>query len=292
MLKHNVQKKVAVAVLAAMAILFEFTAISCKSTSNLSSVEPIELLSVGADAYFSIPVKSNFDFSKKLVESVASDGSISEKDVVRILERVDTIYAGMNLSGSAFEMSASGNFPVALSKFFLTEKNGWKNHKFSSYKYNEHMDSGLALSFLSSDLVCISSSPKIVEGQLGKCDAIISKADVQNVSFETSDSDICFFFPKAADILSMIVGDNAMLLSCFKSAYGSLRQVPGSEDFDLKLTLSLADPRTRMAVSGILRLAFLGTSVGISSAEDSVTLTGLLLDWNSIFSLVASSGAM
>ncbi len=290
MLKLNLQKKVAVAVFAAMAIFFEFTTTSCKSTSGLSSVEPIELLSVDSDAYFSIPVQPNFDFSKKLVKSVASDDSISEKDVNRILERIDTIYASMNLTGSAFEMSASGNFPVKLSKFFLTEKNGWKNHKFNSYKYNEHLDSGLALSFLSSDLVCLSSSSKIVEKQLKKCDDILSQSDVQNVSFETSDSDICFFFPNAADILSMLVGDNAMLSACFKSAYGSLRQIPDSENFDLTLTLSLADSRMKMAVSGILRLAFLGTSVGISTAEDSVTLTGLMLDWNSIFSLVSSSG--
>ncbi len=290
MLKLNVQKKVAVAVFVAMAIFFDFAAISCKSTSEIAKVEPIQLLSADSDAYFSIPVQPNFEFSKKLVKSFA-DKSISENDVVRILERVDTIFAGTNLSGTKFELSASGNFPVALSKFFLTEKNGWKKHKFSSYSYNEHLDSSFSLSFISSDLVCIASSADATEKQLSKCDAIRSGENVQNVEFETSPSDITFYFPDSKGILSMLVGQNQMLLSCFKSASGSLSQIQGVQAFSLKLELELSDPRMKMAVSGILRLAFLGTPVEISTSDNSVSIAGLALDWASVFALACGSAS-
>lgn len=265
---------------AAAALLLAFLA-SCSSAAGAGSVDPMSLLDSGANAYFSVPVRENFDFSKKVVFSFVSKKDVSEKDIEKILERIDTLYSCVDFSTGGIQMSSSGNFPVTLSKFFMTEKNGWKSKKFGLHKYSEH-SSGLDLSFISSDLACVSTGSAPLEKMLSRYDSALAGGEIDTTEFPTDERDITFFFPNASDILDPLFEGLPVRISGVESVSGSLFQVSGREEFDMTLRLTLRDPKHVRALCAIFSLA----GFQVSADGSDVVLGGFRMSWSDVISML------
>lgn len=281
-------KKIIVASFISIAILFSF---SCKSTSKIEKVNVVDLLEPDFDVYFSIPVQENFEFSKKLVSSFLLNGDEdSEKDVEKIVKRIDFLYVGLNLDSKEYEISASGDFPTTLSKLVLTEKKGWKKEKYSSYVYRTHSASGVNLSMINPDIAVLSSNSKKIETQLSRYNSIIAGENLERIDFQTSDKDIIFYFPDGNKAFSLFIPVD-IKLGGVKSFKGVLSNSSKPEVFDLNVFIDSTDTRMLKATSVLLRLGLMGTPAQIIVENDVLTISNLNLDWNSIIDLAKSSSS-
>ena len=81
---------------------------------NARKVEALSLLDDNSNLYFSIPNNVDNDLLEKILKERVS--GITEKEIERILTRINTVYAGIDISRRIFstdavQISVDGNIP-------------------------------------------------------------------------------------------------------------------------------------------------------------------------------------
>jgi len=274
-------KKIAITSFILLVAFFNF---SCQSTKLLEKVELVELLDTDSTFYISIPVKNNFEFSKYLVLSFLSktENSIKEKDLDKLLKRIENLYVAVNPSTKEYQMSASGNFPKTLSKLFLTEKKGWSKKKFNSHTYSENKQTGFDLAFITSDIACFSSNSTLLEKQLSRYDDLLANKELEKVDLEISETDLTFYLKYTKDFLAFRLGG-------IKSVNGKLVQIKDEKKFDTSIVLDLENQNqfVAKAIVGLVKISLNGVTNKISLNDNKIYVEEVILDWNQLSEMIS-----
>ncbi len=279
------QRRSVFAVIAATALFF----VACSSSPKFTEVSPVELLGEGETAYLLIPVPQNRAFTEKAISFLSGDGDISQKDVSRLLSRLETVALSVFSQNSdfAWTLCASGNFPTTLSKLVLTEKNGWYKRDFENLRYYQSEE--MAISMMTDSAACASSKTANAESTLSRWLSIQKGESAKGASdeiksFLESDGDggnIRFFVPNATTFFESFIG----IPLGVKSVRGILTQVQNEELFDSEFEIEFSNPFAALAFSAVVRRV---DGVSVSEGENGRTiLRGLRVSWQQILLAVS-----
>lgn len=281
MLKHKFAR-IAASVACLAAIFF----VSCKSTPKPETISPFSLLSSDNVLYVHVPVQYHKEFVKEaLIRMMDAD----ENDAGKISSRIRDLYIG-NRSVSGFEISALGNFPENVLKLSLTEKKGWKSKKFQEYNYYLQNSTGIQLSIPTIENAIISSNVEEMLGRI-KDNSEGAEANVSEdlLEYLTSDisEDIRFISPSPNLFFKSFFGANLTLgIEKIKGAFSS--NSSKKNEYDVKLILEMADPRTVKAGTRILQLAFSNNAKISQTGESQITVSDLTFTWDEILALISN----
>ncbi|MCR4823191.1 MAG: hypothetical protein K5873_10015 [Treponema sp.] len=292
--------KTAAALLASAVLLS-----SCKSSPDLAPVEPLELLDGDSALYLSIPVQANSDFISSAISKIAG---LTEGDSQKIAERLDMAFLSIKNNGS-FQFSASGNLPVKYAAMALNDKNGWQGglkggqvcytHRQTSYQLCLPSSSN---AFLSSDIAPMVDrfnrlayaafteedlSPEQKSSLAASAKVFSQTMDSRIYSYlhDNNSPDILMYAPDPSAFVKSFIGRE--INTNVDSLFAVLSQYRGvKEQFNVKLTVNLQDPRTVKATTALLKTLLFGVPAKVvQTGQKQITITDLPVTKKRIISL-------
>ena len=282
---------------------------SCASAPRARTVAPLEALSPDAALYVYVPVQQYQALVCEAVQGAAS-GSMSEKDVARIVARTEAVYVAVgagDADGADVQFAVTGAYPQAAVKAALSAKRGWTAHKLAAgknsvpdggeplscaYTYYERGDFPLQLSFVRASFAVASRDVRL---PVARYDAALFASDASDAGevpaflSAPQQAEIRFAAPDAQALLQLVaarLGADVLgaLPIAVRSVYGSLASA-GGDDCTISLVLALEDGRTARAAAAMLKLALLATDVRVGVTDDMrIEISNYTIPWKTVLS--------
>ncbi len=286
--KHKAGLLVCLAVLAALVT-------GCASSSQELPVTDIwALFSSDHDIYLRVPVAANTESVSQVLEYVVP--SLSPKDRDRLLSRLETVYLGVSPSqkksdGSAyFELAAEGNFPsIAVSSVF-SKKRGWQKVSYEvqdiECSYFVRTDDSVEASAVSSNLLCLSSSMLPMLDRYASANSGVTSGVPQNMYPDTGLEESILFYSKGSDMLPLPGGFSLPTVSSAAGSLTPLTDESGMRSFIFDGALTVSDARVVRSVAMLLNLVVSMLGGTVSSSENVITISGVMLPEETVFELL------
>lgn len=282
MLKRNISRLAAV-IFTAASLFFA----GCASAPVENPVDPAELLGGDGAIYMVVPVQPNEEFVKLAVRKISG---CSEKDAEKITSRTDDIYISVGLDGNA-ELSADGDFPSRMISLALTEKKGWTKNQFNEYKYYSSGISPYSISLPSSKIAVASKNIGPMLSRFDDCannDFHTVSMDEEIYSFLKSDAagSIQVFAPVPKAFIRAFIGANVSFP--VQSISGTFTDLKDKKDeFGLKITVKMNDPKTVRAAVAALKLALFPIPAKVvQSGADTISITDITLGYDDLLKFI------
>lgn len=264
------------------------TLFSCKSAPAGNFVHPLDLLDEKSDFYVAIAKSADPELLEHLLDE--SITNISAKDKASIIDRIDTVYAGLihQKKNTLIQASASCDVPVKFLPKILTPKSGFLREPYSAHSqssYDIYKSASADLSF-PSDKNCVlgRNIPFMLESydtlfyseNEGGLSLKSEEYENQNMvvnplvydwlrGVESNEGEIRFFAQKPKSFLSVLTGQNLDLkLEYVKGALKVDLEHP--DQYSVNLDFEFKQSSFMKVGKAILVLAF-----GLTDAGDTVT---------------------
>ena len=257
-------------------------------------VEALSLLDNNSNLYFSSP--NNVD--NELLEKILKDrvSGIAEKEIERIISRVNTVYAGIDISRKIFSTDAvqiaiDGNIPRKMVPKFLNKKNGWeiiscssdpaKKHPIYTKQIIQGSDEYINVAFPSNNIACAGRDIEFMLSRYDDFSSIDFLPEVQednnsimlkneyfyNYLLESND-EIRFFTNNPNNFLAYLIGVNVDL-RIVTIAGAIVKDDEDNEKYKMKLMFKFSSNKFLKAGRAILKLAFGFSNKDVEDGDDS-----------------------
>ncbi len=267
---------------------------SCKSTPDIASVDPFDLLDGDAALYLSVPVQANQDF---VVSAIQKISGTTEADAKKIAERLDMAFVAVGTNGEV-QLSASGKIPQSFLGMALNEKKGWKPGLVSQQTVYTHQKSLYQLclpsssnAFLSHNIEpMVSRFNKIAYSEAENTSVILSEAmdeGMYKLLHNNSSADIVMYSPAPKYFMKPMLGSTPLKIE-LDSFVAILSQYRGvKEQFNIRFVINLSDSRKVKATVALLKTLLFGVPAKIvQTGENQITITDLPVSKERILSVI------
>ena len=260
-------------------------------------VEAISLLDDNSNLYFAIPNNVDNELLEKILKERVS--GITEKEIERILSRINTVYAGIDISKKIFSTDAiqiaiDGNIPKKMVPKLLNKKNGWevitcssecaKKYPIYTKQIIQGSDEYINLAFPSNNVACAGrdiesmlsrydtfSSPDFLmelQPELQENESIMLKDEYfYNYLLESND-EIRFFTNNPNTFLASLIGINVDL-RIITVAGAIVKDDEDTTKYKMKLMFKFSSNKFLKAGRAILKLAFGFSNKEVEEGDDS-----------------------
>ena len=257
-------------------------------------VEALSLLDDNSNLYFSIPNNVDNELLEKILRERVS--GLAEKEIERIISRVNTIYVGIDISRKIFstdaiQISVDGNIPKKMVPKLLNKKNGWEVITCNSEcarKYPIYTkqiiygsDEYLNLAFPSNNIACagrdiekmltryddFSSLDFLPEMQEENESIMLKDEYFYNYLLESND-EIRFFTNNPNTFLSNLIGINVDL-KILTIGGAIVKDDEDSSKYKMNLKFKFSSNKFLKAGRAILKLAFGFSNKEVEEGDDS-----------------------
>lgn len=298
MKKHNACKTVLALLSTVFVSVFLF---SCKSAPEPVSVDLLSLVDSDAAVYFFLPAENY----KTLIQGVLTkkiDG-LTEKDAVRLCDRLQDIYLASGKHTSDFQIAASASIPQFALSSALSEKNGWQKNTSSDtsvpYSYFTSANTPLELSFPTVNTALVSYD---VQRQLSYFEKALVQGEVAGESSgqsipegfnpqvyeyltEQQRKEIRFIAVKPVSFIHMLIGKPLNL--ALNSVRGTISYTPSGKEAALTIDLELKDPRAVKAALQVVKLAIFPVAAKISlKGTNHIIITDYTISWKELTNII------
>lgn len=261
---------------------------------NARKVEALSLLDDNSNLYFSIPNNVDNELLEKILKERVS--GITEKEIERILTRINTVYAGIDISRRIFstdavQISVDGNIPKKMVPKLLNKKNGWevitcssecaKKHPIYTKQIIQGSDEYINVAFPSNNIACagrdiekmlsryddFSSIDFLPEMQEENESIMLKNEYFYNYLLESND-EIRFFTNNPNTFLSYLIGVNVDL-RILTIAGAIVKDDEDTTKYKMKLMFKFSSNKFLKAGRAILKLAFGFSNKEVEDGDDS-----------------------
>lgn len=274
-----------------------FTFFGCKTAPVANHVNPLDLLDGESAIYFAIPSKADTELMANILQNNIS--GLSEKDVNTIIERIDTVYAGLLHSRNQMEIqcAASCNIPTAYHSKIFSKKNGWTTSQYipvdSIVPYKLYSNDLITLSLPDSNTVCLGRDvTKMIDTyQILSSDESVSggNPNIDEVFYDylnTAKDEIRFFAQKPQSFLTMLTGANLDLKLIY--VMGEMKSDPKLDtQYILDLNFEFKNERYVKPGKALLSLSFgLTDSDNIMISPTNLQIKGIKISKKQLYKIL------
>ena len=260
-------------------------------------VEALSLLDDNSNLYFAIPNSVDDELLEKILKERVS--GITEKEIERIMSRINTVYAGIDISKKIFstdaiQIAVDGNIPKKMVPKLLNKKNGWevitcnsecaKKYPIYTKQIIQGSDEYINLAFPSNNVACAGrdiesmlsrydtfSSPDFLvelQPELQENESIMLKDEYFYNYLRESNDEIRFFTNNPNTFLASLIGINVDL-KIVTVAGAIVKDDEEADKYKIKLMFKFSSNKFLKAGRAILKLAFGFSNKEVEEGEDS-----------------------
>ncbi len=268
---------------------------SCKSTpAPLPEVDPLSVLEEDSSIYAYVPVQNHKKLTKDVIYATVS--GVTEKDAERIVEHVESLYAGLGTvkDRSRLQIVACGSIPQIAVNAVFKKKNGWEKTEYDAatteentllgypnkFSFYTRLDTDFELSFPSEKMFCASRAVMPLLDRYSLRQKLSETPYSDWIKQETED--ILFYITKPGQYLRSMIGMN---VNGCDAVFGKVI-AEKDDNYSLEFYVHLSNEKAMRFFVSALSLSF-GMMGGTVEQVDSLTvkMSGVEFSENKIIEL-------